>query len=163
MESVGIALATALRREGAPDAACQQLQNTLQMLTVRPHPDTEFKTRYNLGNCALERGAYEPALEQFETAYAMSGGQAPQAAYNAAVALQKLGRLDESAAWAHRLVDEHPQLSTSWQMLGMAEATRGNFAVAAQAFEHALKIAPSDASAQRMLERANRMQRGVPR
>lgn len=144
-------LATALRAEGEVELGCRALERTLQLLELRPLPDTEAKAHYNLGNCQLQAQRYRLAAAHYRRSLDVSGGEIHQAHHNLVIALMNLGRSDEARIEAQRFTQDHPTDASAWRVLGFVQAQAGFMHQAVKAFEASLRLQPDDGQTQRML------------
>jgi hypothetical protein len=69
------------------------------------------------------------------------------AEYSLAAQLQAEGRFDEAEAHYKNALGDRPDYSEAWVNLGVLEASRGNSAEAARAFEEGLRLDPKDVTA----------------
>ena len=111
-----------------------------QALALNP---AMLEARYNLARVDQMTGRLEAA----EAGYAevLSGCRLEQAAYNRAIVLRDMGKLDEAAVAYEALLTWAPNHANAWNNLGKARREQGDVAGAVAAFDNAVRYAQEDA------------------
>jgi tetratricopeptide (TPR) repeat protein len=116
---------------GQLDAAIADYRNALELA-----PDPSL--RIDLAVALLKKGAASDVLPLLE------GDRTPLARYQVALALAKLGRLDETAAALTAITAEAPNFVEAWYQLGIAQLARNQPAEAEQSLAKAVALRPDE-------------------
>lgn len=98
------------------------------------------------GNFHAKAGRDERALALFQRALAVSPGLL-EAAVNAAISLQRLGRAGEAVSLLRAHENHGARDARYWSTRGNAERASGDFAAATNGLERALRLSPTSAAA----------------
>ena len=90
-----------------------------------------------LATTAMELGKHEEALEILQRASA-AGCSAPDLSYETAVALTKLGRLEEARDVLREGTEDYPQAAENWLQLGQIQIQLGQFVEAEESLLRAI-------------------------
>ena len=91
---------------GRADTARDSYMQALELSTI---PFFERRTRWSFGWALLQLGAPEEAMEQWQVAADLHGGQPFWVPYSMAVAQWSVGRRDEALRWYQVAVDSFPE------------------------------------------------------
>ena len=93
----------------------------------------------NLGNCLLQAGKPEEALQQYDKALALQDNFA-DARLNRAITLHQLERFDDARIDFDQLQRENPDIARLWSARGAMELDSGELIAAEEAYDKALGI-----------------------
>jgi len=113
-------------------------ENTLR---VAPHNQRAY---HNLGSYYVNVGCFELGAERLERALEMKP-DSTLARSNLAIALDALGRWDESFELSSRVIQENPKSAIGHDLLGRAWLKKGEPRAAVKHAEIAVKLLPTDA------------------
>lgn len=114
---------------------------TIWVDTLQKNPKSLI-AHNNLGNIFLERKEYQRALPHYQAAVA-GDPDFPEANYNLALTLVRLGRVDDAIPYGERAVTLKPQASLFHSMLGSTFWMKGDIEQAVQHFQAATRSHPT--------------------
>ncbi|MEM9557599.1 MAG: tetratricopeptide repeat protein [Acidobacteriota bacterium] len=157
------ALGDALRQLGRPDEAAAQYRNVPESPTHRvglrsddpwlesiqslPMSATALERR---GRQALLQGYFDIAADLFEQAEAIAPHR-PEIRFNLAMAEFSRGQLDRSKAKLTALIDDNPDYSSSYRLLGRILAQQGDDRAAQIHLRRAVELDPASEAHHRAL------------
>jgi tetratricopeptide (TPR) repeat protein len=100
---------------------------------------------YNLGRVYEKLARYSDAIEEYRTE--LRYYESPDARFNLASLLGRLGRIEEAKREFENLVREHPRHHQGWFYLGVSHEKLGDRQPALESYREALRLCPDFAEA----------------